>query len=385
MAISPRLRIKQLLTAGVCLLLPMSVQGCTNLSSIHINPFIIRFAADGSSLKQQDIQRAYDQSLAATHLAILGSELPRPLILNSYWKFLTSIIARSSPEVFQGRLTSLGYFSAPTLSAIEKFCITNNPYLGAAIIRRQKIEESSAPCAGKSKSIRIPIGYSVRGFIVPKSNNFATVIPLDILAELSRKRSQITWNDINPAWPRRPIQWVFSSQTDFKDDLRILGITPPSQYLLAANYDRGFMNIPDHPDSLLFSPTSPSLSSLLRGAQFRLLPVQITRSGKPIKPEPEPEELERYPQELVRTVYLYINPDNPSSCIMFDFADFILTNNKQLMHENNFIPLRQNEITTALQQLRESRGRSYKESQPLCSGYQALFDQTNQPAQSTKP
>ena len=383
MAISRRQRIKQLLSAGACLLLPMSLQGCTNLSSSHINPFITRFVADGSSLNQQDVQKAYDQSLTATHLAVLGSELPRPLILNGYWKFLTSIIARSSPEVFQGRLTSLGYFSAPTLLTIERFCIANNPYLGAVIIRRQKIEELSAPCAGKSKSLRIPIGYSVRGFVVPKSNSFATVIPLDTLAELSRKRSQINWSDINPAWPRRPIQWVFSSQTDFKDDLRILGITPPSQYLLAANYDRGFMNIPDHPDSLLFSPTSPSLSSLLRGTELRLLSVQITRNGKPIKPEPE--ELERYPQELVRTVYLYINPDNPNSCFMFSFADFILTNNKQLMHENNFIPLRQNEIATALQQLQESRGRSYKGSHPLCSGYQASLDQTNQPAQSSKP
>ena len=383
MAISRRQRIKQLLSAGACLLLPMSLQGCTNLSSSHINPFITRFVADGSSLNQQDVQNAYDQSLTATHLAVLGSELPRPLILNAYWKFLTSIIARSSPEVFQGRLTSLGYFSAPTLLTIERFCIANNPYLGAVIIRRQKIEELSAPCAGKSKSLRIPIGYSVRGFVVPKSNSFATVIPLDTLAELSRKRSQINWSDINPAWPRRPIQWVFSSQTDFKDDLRILGITPPSQYLLAANYDRGFMNIPDHPDSLLFSPTTPSLSSLLRGTELRLLSVQITRNGKPIKPEPE--ELERYPQELVRTVYLYINPDNPNSCFMFSFADFILTNNKQLMHENNFIPLRQNEIATALQQLQESRGRSYKGSQPLCSVYQASLDQTNQPAQSSKP
>ena len=383
MAISRRLRIKQLISAGICLLLPISLQGCTNPSSNHINPFVTRFAADGSSLNQQDIQRAYDQSLAATHLAVLGSELPRPLILNSYWKFLTSIVSRSSPEVFQGKLTSLGYFSAPTLSTIEKFCIANNPYLGAVIIRRQKVEESSAPCAGKFKSFRIPIGYSIRGFIIPKSNNFATVIPLDILAELSRKRSQINWSDINPAWPRRPIQWVFSSQTDFKDDLRILGITPPSQYLLAANYDRGFMNVSDHPDSLLFSPTSPSLSSLLRGAQLRLLPVRITRNGNPIKPEPE--ELEKYPRELVRTVYLYINPGNSNSCFMFNFADFILTNNKRLMHENNFIPLRQNEITKALQQLRESRSRSYKGTQPLCSGYQALLDQTNQPAQSTKP
>jgi len=81
------------------------MQGCTDRFGIHDNPFITRFAADGSSLNQQAIQRAYDQSLANTYLAVLGSELPRPLILNSYWKFLTSIIANSSPEVFQGKLT----------------------------------------------------------------------------------------------------------------------------------------------------------------------------------------------------------------------------------------------------------------------------------------
>jgi hypothetical protein len=176
---------------------------------------------------------------------------------------------------------------------------------------------------------------------------------------------------------------VFSSQTDFKNDLRILGITPPSQYLLAADYERGFMNVSDHPDNLLFSPTSPSLSSLLRGAQFRLLPIQIRRNGNLIKPEPE--DLEKYPKGLIRTVYLYINSENPNSCFMFNFADYIMNNNQQLMYENNFIPLRQNEISQALEQLRENRSRSYKGSQPLCSGYKVLLNQTNQPAQSTKP
>jgi hypothetical protein len=317
------------------------------------------------------------------YLAILGSELPRPLILNSYWKFLTTIISRSSPEIFRGKLTSLGYFTAPTLTTIEKYCIANNPYLGAVTIRQQEIEEAAAPCAGKFKSFRIPIGYTIRGFVVPKSNNFATAIPLDVLAELSRKRRQITWSEINPAWPRRPIRWVFSSQTDFKNDLRILGITPPSQYLLAADYDRGFMNVSDHPDNLLFSPTSPSLSSLLRGAQFRLLPIQIRRNGNLIKPEPE--DLEKYPKGLVRNVYLYINSENSNSCFMFNFVDFILSNNQKLMYENNFMPLRQNEISQALDQLRENRSRSYKGSQPLCSGYQVLLNPTNQPAQPAKP
>jgi hypothetical protein len=378
MAISRGLTIKQLISTIICLLLPISLQGCTNRSSIRINPFINNFAED-----QQAIQRAYDQSLASTYLAVLGSELPRPLFLNGYWKFLNSIISRSGPDVFQGRLTSLGYFAAPTLTTLKKYCTDNNPYLGAMIIRRQKVEESSAPCVSKSKSLRIPIGHSLRGFIIPKSNNFATVIPLDILAELSRKRSQIYWSDINPAWPRRPIQWVFSSQTNFKDDLRILGITPPSQYLLADDYVRGFMNIREHPYSLLFSPTTPSLASLLRGAELRLLPVQTTRNGNPIKPEPE--ELERYPRELVRTIYLYINEGNPNSCIMFDFADFVLANNKQLMHENNFVPLRQNEITKTLQQLRERRSYSSQRSLPFCSAFQASLDQTNQLAQPTKP
>jgi hypothetical protein len=382
MATTSRRKTKQLFSAVIYLLLPVSLQGCIKSSNNDINPFVTRYAAGRSASSKQEIQRAYDQSLANVYLAILGSELPRPLILNSYWNFLTTIISRSSPEIFRGKLTSLGYFSAPTLTTIEKYCIANNPYLGAVVIRQQKTEEAAAPCAGKFKSFRIPIGYSMRGFIVPKNNNFATAIPLDVLAELSRKRSQITWNEINPAWPKRPIRWMFSSQTDFKNDLRILGITPPSQYLLAANYNRGFLNVSDHPDNLLFSPTSPSLSSRLQGAQFRLVPVQIMRKGNIIKPEPE--DLERYPKTLVRTVYLYINPDNPNSCFMFNFADFILNNNKRLMHENYFIPLRQNEISQALEQLRENRNRLYKGSQPLCSGYQVLLDQTNQPAQPAK-
>jgi hypothetical protein len=382
MAITSRQRTKKLLWAVICLL-PVSLQGCTKPSNNNINPFVTRYAAGDSASSKQEIQTAYDQSLANVYLAILGSELPRPLILNSYWKFLTTIISRSSPEIFRGKLTSLGYFTAPTLTTIEKYCIANNPYLGAVIIRQQEIEEAAAPCAGKFKSFRIPIGYTIRGFVVPKSNNFATAIPLDVLAELSLKRRQITWSEINPAWPRRPIRWVFSSQTDFKNDLRILGITPPSQYLLAADYERGFMNVSDHPDNLLFSPTSPSLSSLLRGAQFRLLPIQIRRNGNLIKPEPE--DLEKYPKGLIRTVYLYINSENPNSCFMFNFADYIMNNNQQLMYENNFIPLRQNEISQALEQLRENRSRSYKGSQPLCSGYKVLLSQTNQPAQSTKP
>jgi hypothetical protein len=70
---------------------------------------------------------------------------------------------------------------------------------------------------------------------------------------------------------------------------------------------------------------------------------------------------------------------------MFNFVDFILSNNQKLMYENNFMPLRQNEISQALDQLRENRSRSYKGSQPLCSGYQVLLNPTNQPAQPAKP
>lgn len=347
-------------------LLPFCLQGCTNTSSLGINPFVNSNSADAFSLNRAEIQRKYDQSIAKEYLAIIGSQLPRSMILDSYWRFISTIISRSTPDTLQGNLASLGYFSAPSLNVLKTYCTPKSPYLGAVLIRQKELEMAAPPCGSKSSAIRIPLGHTMRGFIVPKTNRFATSIPLHTLAELSRTQSPIKWSDINPAWPNRPIRWVFNSQTDFKTDLQIIGITPPRHYQLAASYDRAFLNVGHHPDNLLFSPTSPSLKAQLEGAQFRILPLQLNTSSAPI--EPEADALDRYPLKLVRTVYLYINPENPNRCLMLNYAGFLLNNNTVLMNQGGFIPLRLTERQQALDDLQKHRNRANSARQLLCRG-----------------
>jgi len=361
-----RIRLQKL--AVTAMLLSLSLQGCTNPSSVAVNPFVTKDSAEKFSLNKQEIQQAYDLSLAKDYLAILGSQLPRSMILNSYWRFLGSIGTHSRPETMQGNFTALGYFSAPTLTVLKKFCISSSPYIGAVIIRQKAVELAKPPCGSHSGTIRIPIGHTMRGFVVPDSNRFATAIPLDALAEASKKDRPVTWSDINPQWPKRPIRWVFNAQTDFKTDLKIMGITPPKRYLLAANYERSFLNVGDHPDNLLFTPTTPSLKAQLQGAQFRIVPIQPEQKSAPIAPVAD--ALNRYPVKLIRTIYVYINLGNQNRCIMADFTDYMLNNNATLMHENNIIPLRPEERMQALNTLKGQRlGGLDDEIKSLCRAY----------------
>lgn len=350
-------------------LLSIALLGCSKPDSLGINPFVTKDSAERFSLNKQQIQKTYDQSLSRDYLAILGSQLGRSMILNSYWHFLGMLESRSTPETLRGTFTELGYFSAPTLTTFDKFCIPDNPYAGAVIVRLQSLEMASPPCSSNSGVTRIPLGHSMRGFIASESNRFATAIPLDVLAKVSRQDRPITWNDLNPKWPKRPIRWIFNSQTDFKEDLTILGIKTPSKYLLAASYERAFLNVSNHPDNLLFSPTTPSKKAQLQGARFRIIPIQVSQNKAAI--EPLANTIDLYPPELVRTVFLYISPRNPNKCIIYDFADFVLSHNAILMNENNLIPLRTKEREQALLEIQRHRGFQPKDAaSPLCRDYQ---------------
>ena len=361
--------IRRRILVATLLLLPFFLQGCKNSSSVGMNPFVTEDSAEKFSLNKQEIQKAYDLSLSKDYLAVIGSQLPRSMILNSYWRFLEKISSGTQPETQQGSFSALGYFAAPSLTVIKKICTPDSPYIGAVMVRLQSVELATPPCGPGSGAIRIPLGYSMRGFIVPSTNRFATAIPLDVLAEASKSGRPLSWSDINPQWPKRQIRWVFNAQTDFKADLKIMGIRPPDQYLLAANYNRSFVNVANNPDNLLFSPTTPSLKARLKGAQFRIVPIQAERNSPPIAPGAD--ALNRYPAKLVRTIYLYINSRSPNRCVIGDFADFMLNNNARLMNESNVIPLRPEERIQALLALQGHRHDTLKDdTKSLCRGYQ---------------
>lgn len=362
-ATSPRFGGGWLSRVLLCLL-PVSLQGCSHSADLSINPFVNKNSANAFSLNSSEIQRNYNQSLANTHLAILGSQLPRSVILDSYWRFLSSKVAHATPETLQENMISLGYFSAPSLSVLKNYCNPRTPYVAAVLVRRKEQELASPPCDSKTAVIRVPVGHTVRGFIVPQSNRFATAISLNQLAELSRKQDPLKWSDLDSGWPSRPIRWVFNSQTDFKHDLQIIGITPPKHYQLAANYNRAFRNVGDSPDHLLFSPTSPAFKSRLEGAQFRILPIATNGTIAPVLPSAD--TLEQYPPAMIRTVYLYLNPANPNLCIMLGYADYLLKNNTALMNKDNFFPLLPAERQQALDDLARHHQESGSTRQPLC-------------------
>lgn len=364
-------------------LLPLALLGCSNPYSVGINPFATKDSAERSFSKQQ-IQKAYDQSLSRDYLAILGSQLGRSMILNSYWRFLGLLDSKPTPETLRGNFIELGYFSAPTLTTLKNYCIPDSPYIGAVIVRQQNLEIAKPPCGSDSGVIRVPLGHSMRGFTVSESNRFATAIPLDVLAKISKQDRPIHWNDINPKWPKRPIRWVFNSQTDFKEDLTILGITLPSRYLLAASYNRSFLNISSHPDNLLFSPTTPSLKARLQGAKFRIVPIQVRQNKAAV--EPSSDNIDLYPAELVRTIFLYVSSRHPNRCIIYDFGDFMLSHNATLMNENNLIPLRTEEREQALREIRRHRDVPLEDnSNPLCLGYQKSLHERSAHSLGTQP
>jgi len=337
-----------------------------------MNPFVTEDLAEKFSLNKQEIQKVYDQSLSKDYLAIIGSQLPRSMILNSYWHFLEKISSGTQPETQQGSFSALGYFAAPSLTVIKKICTPDSPYIGAVMVRLQSVELATPPCGPGSGAIRIPLGYSMRGFIVPSTNRFATAIPLDVLAEASKSGRPLSWSDINPQWPKRQIRWVFNAQTDFKADLKIMGIRPPDQYLLAANYNRSFLNVANNPDNLLFSPTIPSLKAQLQGAQVRVVPIQVQHNSPAIAPGPD--ALNSYPIKLIRTIFLYINSTASNACVAGYFAEFMLDHNTRLMNENDVIPLRPAERIMAMQTLRGHLQHGLKDdSNPLCRGYQEMI------------
>jgi hypothetical protein len=303
---------------------------------VMINPFLSDRSKGTTALNPAEVQASYSQSLANTHLAVLGSQLTRELIINNYIRFMNVTRASASPDTLQANFTSFGYFNAPSQTVRQEYCRSAGHYAGAVLVSATN-DSTTLNCTPGASSLRIPLGYSLRGFVVPASNRFAQVIDLTRLARASQKPAAVLWSDLDPSWPKRQIRWIFSAQADFNRDLRLIGVRPPSRYQLAATYASAYQNLANHPDSLLLAPTNPSLSAALHGAVFRILSVRAGPGSPAVSATAA--NLAAYPPPLARGLYFHLNTRLSHSCVMTAFADFMLNYNGVLMNENNAIPL----------------------------------------------
>jgi len=364
--------------AATALTMVSAATGCRSTDQlVAINPFLSRQSAENSDLNLAEIQASYDQSLSNDHLAVLGSQLTRELILNNYIRFMMASRASATPDILQGNFTSFGYFNAPSKTARNEYCKSTSKFAGAVLIGNIKNEAQSPPCGPGSSTIRIPLGYSLRGFAVPSANRFAQRLDLAALARASQKPDGARWSDLDPSWPKRRIRWLFSSQADFLADLRSVGIKPPARYQLAATYLSAYQNLGNHPDNLLLAPTNPGLSATLEGARFRILPLQTGPEGRTVAATAD--NLQTYPAQLVKGLYLYLNTKSANSCIIASFADFMLNYNATLMNENNAIPLPPAQLRAASLALQnQQRSAPIGANSPtLCKAY-AEYTKRNQ-------
>jgi hypothetical protein len=172
---------------------------------------------------------------------------------------------------------------------------------------------------------------------VPSTNNFAKSISLSHLAQAMQKPGGAMWSDLGKGWPARKIQWVFSSQEDFRSELSALGIKPPDHYQLAPTYESAFLNLYDNPYNLLMAPVNTGSNAKLQGADFRIIPTNIKTGSK--SASLGPESIEFYTPKLVKGAYIFTDSSLPQHCVMLSLASFLIKNNRFMMPEDGFLPL----------------------------------------------
>lgn len=327
--------------------------GCT-FSSADSGPFDVASRVN-PSLDAQSMARSYQQGFSNNYLAMSGSELNQPFVLGGFERFMAWQRGMIAVENLGDNFTALGYFVEPSVSGMRDLCDSKREFIALAAvsgledsgINDSSILDDQQPtedpkdivCTSGDRITAIPLGYDAKIFAVSPKNSFANSIDLQHLARASRKANgNLLWSDLNPEWPSRPVQWVFPAQLPFTTHMKRLGIQLPKNFLLASSYSDIFKIAAGHPDALIYTYFSPSLSSRLQGALFRILPIQASNNTLAVAPSPK-TIASSYPGILTSDIVLYVNGKKKDSCIAFAFADFLLVFNKPIMLENNITPL----------------------------------------------
>ena len=317
-------------------LLCVSLAGC-NQGPFATSPYATAVEVN-PELRGADVQKSYNQGFKNDYIAISGSELLRGVILESLDRFVMAVRARASEDDLRQNLSSFAYFAQPTSLGLTEVCDPSRRYMALAALRAWD-SPFRQPCAGTNRILPVQLGYEGRVFVVPASNSFVKAIDLAVLRRaLNTHRGNISWSDLDPAWPKRPIRWIFPSQFPLGVMFRDLGAPAPARFLLADTYSNSYQHIEDHPDNLLITYASVGLGARLQGFRFRTLPVRDHSGTDAVLPALENLE-RRYPRLLTRRVVLYIDTAASNACILGAFASYALRHNVWLMTENNLAPL----------------------------------------------
>ena len=208
-------------------------------------------------------------------------------------------------------------------------------------------KEMEACKAAGIEYIELPIAYDALTVVINPDNDFITSMTVDELRTMWEPAAQnviTSWNQVNPAWPDRPLRLYGAGSDSGTFDYfteAIMGEAKSSRGDFTASED----------DNVIVRGVSGDLGAIgyFGFAYFaenqeaiKAVPIVAKQGGQAVAPSEENVMNGSY-QPLSRPLFIYVNVKSAETPHVRDFVEFYLENSEELIKEVRFIPLPEEE------------------------------------------
>lgn len=214
-------------------------------------------------------------------------------------------------------------------------------------------EEMEACKAAGIEYIELPIAYDALTVVINPQNDFITSMSVDELKKMWEPAAQNvikSWNQVNPAWPDRPLK-LFGAGSDsgtfdyFTE--AVMGKAKSSRGDFTASED----------DNVIVKGVAGDIGAIgyFGFAYFaenqqaiKAVPIAAKAGGEAVAPSEENVRNGSY-QPLSRPLFIYVNAASAEMPEVKSFIDYYLEHSTELIQEVKFIPLPDNEVTAVIE------------------------------------
>lgn len=290
-------------------------------------------------------QQATGNNLAQSNIAETGtnpaSSNPAIRIDGSSTVYpITNRVAQEFAKTSNRRMAPIDVQFSGTSGGFRKFCAGETDISGAS--RPILLKEIEVCNQAGVRFIELPIAFDALTIAVNRDNTWAKDITVQELTKLWEPAAQgkiKTWNQIRPAYPKRPIA-LFGAGKDsgtFDYFNEVTSGKPKASrgdYTGSEDDNELVAGIEKDPNALGYIPFA-----YFEAHQTRLRALAIDSGNGPVAPSRENVEKAQY-QPFSRPLFIYVNArkaqTNPG---LRDFVDFYLKNAGELATTVGYIPL----------------------------------------------
>ncbi|MGM0589478.1 MAG: substrate-binding domain-containing protein [Bacteroidota bacterium] len=280
------------------------------------------------------------QDTKPNHYRITGSGTLYPL---------TKLIAHT--HNIKSKNTHFNVFSTGTGGGFDQF-IDGQSIINNASRSIKKSEQTTLDNVGIGY-IEIPVALDGITVVVSRENQFLDSLSVDMLRKIFAENSPYTyWSDIDPKWPRVPIDRIGpGSMHGTYDYFNSQILDTASQHIEYRGF-REYQHIADYLTENKYAIGYFGFAHYVKN-QRSLKPLGIDYGKGSIYPNYQTINNESY-RPLTRTLYLYVNKRALSDGKVSDFLMYYLKHAHRFCPQAGFIPLTQTRYQEIATQLRST-------------------------------